>query len=53
VYLPPSPYLEPDFIIRLRPATSKECAVKITDIEVIPIAPKLATRYATRRIDTR
>jgi len=25
--------------------------VKITDIEIIPIAPKLATRYATRRVD--
>ena len=25
--------------------------MKITDIEVIPIAPKLATRYATRRVD--
>ena len=25
--------------------------MKITEIEVIPIAPKLATRYATRRVD--
>ena len=25
--------------------------MKITDIEIIPIAPKLATRYATRRVD--
>ena len=25
--------------------------MKISDIEVIPIAPKLATRYATRRVD--
>ena len=25
--------------------------MKITNIEIIPIAPKLASRYATRRVD--